>query len=197
MSLPLQADAGLLDRLRKRDPDVLAATVREHSRPLYRAARGMGLREEEAEDLVQEVFATFLESLDRFEGRSQLRTWLFGIMHNKLRERRREAYREEQNDPIEEVFESRFDARGRWIRPPEDILQVLESKELGRAIQQCMDGLPAAQREVFVLREMQELETPEICSALDLTVTNVNVLMHRARNRLRECIESKGWSRRK
>lgn len=61
----------LLLRLRRRDPEMLASLVGEHGRPLYRAARGMGFREDEAEDMVQDVFVTFLSSLDRFEGRSQ------------------------------------------------------------------------------------------------------------------------------
>ncbi len=190
-----QLDAGLIARLRARDPDALESAVRDHARPLYRAARGMGFQESEAEDLVQDVFITFLETLDRFEGRSQVRTWLFGILHRKALERRREQYREQRHDPIDEVFESRFDSRGNWVRPPDDSHRTLESGEIGVALAGCLEGLPAAQREVFVLREMEGLATAEICKILDVTVTNMGVLMHRARIRLRECIEAKGWSR--
>jgi RNA polymerase sigma-70 factor (ECF subfamily) len=195
MSATSQFDAGLVARLRARDPEALASAVQDHARALYRAARGMGFPEAEAEDLVQAVFTTFLETLDRFEGRSQVRTWLFGILHRKVLERRREQYRDQQHDPIDEVFESRFDARGNWVRPPEDLHRALESREIGEALAGCLQGLPAAQREVFVLREMEGLETAEICKILGVTVTNMGVLMHRARNRLRECIEAKGWSR--
>lgn len=190
-----QLDRSTIDRLRSRDPETLSEAVREHARPLYRAARGMGFREEEAEDLVQDIFATFLETLDRFEGLSQVRTWLFGILHHKVFERRRERYREERNDPIDEVFESRFDTRGNWVRPPDDLHGLMESQQIGEAIAGCLEGLPAAQREVFVLREVQGFETPEICKILGLTVTNMGVMMHRARNRLRECIEKRGWSK--
>ncbi len=190
-----QLDRSTIDRLRSRDPETLSEAVREHARPLYRAARGMGFREEEAEDLVQDIFATFLETLDRFEGLSQVRTWLFGILHHKVFERRRERYREERNDPIDEVFESRFDTRGNWVRPPDDLHRLMESQQIGEAIAGCLEGLPAAQREVFVLREVQGFETPEICKILGLTVTNMGVMMHRARNRLRECIEKRGWSK--
>ncbi|MBK7928336.1 MAG: hypothetical protein IPJ98_12835 [Bryobacterales bacterium] len=71
----------------------------------------MGFTEDEAEDLIQDVFLTFLSSLHRFEGRSQTSTWLFGILHHKTMERRRKRVRDEQHDPIDAVFESRFDSR--------------------------------------------------------------------------------------
>ncbi len=195
MASSAQIDRDDLERLRCRDPEALATVVLEHARPLFRAAAGMGFRQQEAEDLVQDVFISFLETLDRFEGRSQVRTWLFGILHNKIRERRRELITDERNDPIDAVFESRFDPNGNWVRPPADLERLLESKQAGLAIQSCMEGLPANQREVFVLREIQGLETQEICKILGVSVTNMGVLMHRARARLRECLESRGWSK--
>lgn len=179
--------------LKERDPDALKRIVQENSRPLYRAARAMSFSHEESEDLVQDVLTTFLETLDRFEGRSRLRTWLFGILHNKVHERRRQHYRDLQNDPIDEVFESRFDARGEWIRPPKGPDQAVTLKEIAAALDRCLEGLPAAQKEVFVLREMEGFETPEICKILGVTATNMSVLMHRARIRLRECMEKRGW----
>ena len=183
-----------LDRLRRHDPEALAEAVREHARPLLRAAKGMGFLAPEAEDLVQDVFTTFLERLDRFEGRSQLRTWLFGILHHKVMERRRASLVDDRMDSIDETFESRFDKSGKWVRPPADIERLMLSKEIGEVIQECMKGLPANQREAFVLREVEELETAEICKILEVTVTNIGVLMHRARIRLRECLEGKGWN---
>jgi len=181
----------LLSGLRRRDPELLAKIVKEHARPLFRASRGMGFGRDEAEDLVQEVFLTFLETLDRFEGRSATRTWLFGILHHKARERRRAQYRESQKDPIDEVIESRFDSKGNWVRPPVDLQRLIESRELREAIKDCMGGLPAPQREVFVMRDMQDLETEEVCKILGVTRTNMFVLVSRARGRLRECLEKK------
>lgn len=186
--------SAFLDRLRRHDPEALAEAVREHARPLLRAAKGMGFPAPEAEDLVQDVFTTFLERLDRFEGRSQLRTWLFGILHHKVMERRRASLVDDRMDSIDETFESRFDQRGNWVRPPADIERLMLSKEIGEVIQECMKGLPASQREAFVLREVEGLETAEICKVLEVTVTNIGVLMHRARIRLRECLEGKGWN---
>jgi len=195
MTPAVPISAAFLERLRRRDPDALAEAVRDHARPLMRAARGLGFAEQEAEDLVQDVFKTFLERLDSFEGRSQLRTWLFGILHRKALERRRASIVDERMDPIDEVFESRFDAKGNWTRPPADLERLMLSKEIGELIRGCMDGLPTNQREAFVLREVEDLDTGEICKILDVSVTNFGVLMHRARARLRECLEAKGWSK--
>jgi RNA polymerase sigma-70 factor (ECF subfamily) len=189
------ADDDLVSRLRRRDPAAINSIVAEHARPLYRAARGMGFGREDAEDLAQESLAAFLDSLDRFEGRSSLRTWLFGILHNKVMERRRERRRLEAQDPIDEAFESRFDVDGNWARPPVDLHRLLESREIGEAIGGCMEILPGAQREAFVLREVEGLETAEICKILGVSVTNMGVILHRARNRLRECLESRGWGK--
>jgi RNA polymerase sigma-70 factor (ECF subfamily) len=190
---PISPD--FLMRLRQREPEALAQAVRDHARTLFRAARGLGFAEPEAEDLVQEVFATFLERLDGFEGRSHLRTWLFGILHRKALERRRASAVDERTDPIDEVFESRFDEKGDWSRPPADLERLFLSKELGELIRGCMEGLTVNQREAFVLREVEGFETGEICKILDVSVTNFGVLIHRARARLRECLEAKGWTR--
>ena len=184
-----------LERLRQRDAATLAEVVNEHARPLLRAARALGIAEQGAEDMVQDVFTTFLERLDAFEGRSQLRTWLIGILHRKAMERRRIAIREDRMDPIDEVFESRFDANGSWTRPPADLERLLLSKEIGELIRGCMEGLPMNQREAFFLHEVEELGTSEICKILDVSVTNLGVLMFRARARLRDCLESKGLTK--
>ena len=193
MTPAVPISAAFLERLRRRDPDALAEAVHDHARPLVRAAKALGFAEQDAEDLVQDVFTTFLVRLDSFEARSQLRTWLFGILHRKAMERRRASIRDDRMDPIDEVFESRFDADGNWTRPPADLERLLLSKEIGEQIRGCMDGLPLNQREVFVLREVEGLDTGEICKILEVSVTNFGVLMHRARARLRECLEGKGW----
>lgn len=110
-------------------------------------------------------------------------------------ERRRKRGQARQHDPIDEVFESKFDSNGKWSAPPQDLLRLMESKRLGEAIAHCLDGLPLTQRSVFVLREMEGVETEEVCKILEVTITNMGVLMHRARNRLRECLEGRGWGR--
>jgi RNA polymerase sigma-70 factor, ECF subfamily len=182
-----------LARLHQRDAAALRAVVEDLARPLYRAARGMGFSQTDAEDLVQDVFATFMDTLDRFEGRSRVSTWVFGILHFKVQERRREFAREDAWEPIDDAFESQFDGTSGWTTPPVDLERQIASNEIGEAIGGCVDKLPAALREVFVLREMQGLDTAEVCKILGRTVTHVGVQLHRARSRLRLCLESKGW----
>ena len=194
MSQPPSAiDPDLLARLQRRDPDALRQVAEDLARPLYRAARGLGFSQSDAEDLVQDVFATFMTSLDRFEGRSRVSTWVFGILHRKVQERRRAQGREATHDPIDDVFESQFDARGSWITTPVDVERHVASNQLGAAIRGCVDRLPDGLREVFVLRQMQDLDTAEICKILGRTVTHIGVQLHRARARLRSCLESEGW----
>jgi RNA polymerase sigma-70 factor, ECF subfamily len=188
-----QIDQAGLALLRRRDATALRAVVEDLARPLYRAARGMGFGWADAEDLVQDVFATFMSTLDRFEGRSRISTWVFGILHHKAQERRREFVRDDARDPIDEVFESQFDGAGGWTAPPVDLERQLASSEIAEAISGCVERLPAALREVFVLREMQGLDTGEVCKILGRTGTHVGVQLHRARTRLRQCLESKGW----
>ncbi len=144
---------------------------------------------------MQDVFVTFLERLDSFEGRSQLRTWLFGVLHRKTLERRRASMMDNRSDPIDSVMESRFDTRGKWVQPPADLERLMLSSEIGELIRGCMDGLPVNQREAFVLREVEGFDTVEICKILTVSVTNFGVLMYRARAKLRECLESKGWTK--
>jgi len=186
--------ARVLERLRRRDPDALREIVHEHARPLYRAARGMGFAVEEAEDLAQDVLVTFIESLDRFEGRAQIGTWLFGILHHKAQERRRSRARDELHDPIDTVFEAQFDRRGNWIRPPVSPDRAIDAQKTMEAIRECLEGLPPLQREVFQLRQVEDLSAADVGNVLAQTVTHIGVLLHRARMRLRACLEGKGWT---
>lgn len=183
----------MIDALRRRDEVVLRQVVQDNTRRLYRAARGMGHSNEEADDLVQEVFLTFMSSLDRFEGRSAVNTWLYGILLRKVQERRREAIRERAHDPIDGAWEGNFKADGTWLRKPMDAESALTGSQMGAAIRDCMDGLPAPARDVFVLRQIEELSAQDVRNILDLTITHIGVLLHRARLRMRACLDGKGW----
>ncbi len=81
------------------------------------------------------------------------------------------------------------------VQPPADLERILLSKEIGHLIRGCMEHLPFNQRQAFLMREVEDLDTNEICKILDVSVTHFGVLLFRARARLRECLESKGLGR--
>ena len=124
-----------------------------------------------------------------------MRTWLFGILYNKIAEARRSRDRDRQMDDIDEAFERRFDATGKWSTPPLPVDIDLESKDVRREIFACLDAAPLRQSLTFVLREVEELSTDEICKILGVTTTNLGVMLYRIRNRVRGCLEAKGVRR--
>jgi RNA polymerase sigma-70 factor (ECF subfamily) len=156
------------------------------------AGLGAGLDPPRAEDLAQETFKTFLETSSRFEGRSHVRTWIFGIFYHKLAESRRGLRREAEVDDIDEIFESRFRKDGSWARPPCAPLREVLDAELGEEIADCLAQAPEKQRLAFQLREGESLSTEAICKIREVSVTNLGVMLHRLRNRMRECLEAKG-----
>lgn len=184
------------ERVRARDAEALRGVVRAYLEQLLKAARGAGLDAVEAEEVVQETFRTFVETADRFEGRSRVRTWLFGILFRKLSEARRALGRRRRFEALdavtEEVFDARFGADGRWSRPPETPAEEFERGELRREIGRCLEASPLPQRMAFVLREIHGLETEEICEILGIEKNNLGVMLYRLRNRTRDCLEAKG-----
>lgn len=181
----------LPELLRKKDHKTISDLVHLHTKVLLRGALAMGFDKNVGQELVQQTWATFFQIVDKFEGKSHVRTYLFGILYNKALEHRRIEKRFDRRDVIEDVLDKRFDERGHWIRPPANPEEMLLKSENLRIIQECLEALPLQQRTAFVLREVEEKETREICNILELTVTNLGVVMYRARNRLRECIEKK------
>ena len=184
-------DPGLAARIRERDREALAAVVDAYLDQVVRAARGAGLNRHQAEEVAQSTFATFIETAPRFEGRSHVRTWIFGIFYRKLQEARRGFAKDRRMDDIDEVFESRFDEAKSWSRPPRGPEDELFAKEARHEIGDCLEAVPDRQRMAFVLREIEGLSTQEICKILEVSATNMGVMLFRARNRLRECLEDK------
>jgi len=129
------ADPGFIARLQRRDEDALEAVIHAYLPQIYRAARGAGLDAQNAEDASQATFTTFLEKIDSFEGRSHVRTWLFGILYHKIAETRRAVHREETAEDIDEVMEQRFDERGMWSQPPREADREFFDAEIRRHIE--------------------------------------------------------------
>jgi len=185
----------LIDGIRTGDPRAQRKVVEAYLPQILRASRAAGLDGVTAEDVAQSTFLTFFEKAATFEGRSRVRTWLFVILYRKIQEARRKGWRETPTDEIEAIVDRRFDDRGNWANPPQDIHKVLEGVEVREAIDGCLAGVPVQQRMAFVLREVEGLVSEEICKILDVTRTNLGVLIFRARNRLRECLEARGMTR--
>ena len=185
-------DPGFAARVRERDTQALEEVVRRYLPQILRAAGGAGLAPQIAEDVAQDTFVTFIETAPRFAGRSHVRTWLFGILYKKIAEARRNLQRDNDMDDIDEAFEQRFDDVGSWTRPPLPVDAKVYDAEVRQGIDSCLDRVPTNQRMAFVLREIEGMNTQEICKILEVTRTNLGVLLYRVRNRLRECLEAKG-----
>jgi RNA polymerase sigma-70 factor (ECF subfamily) len=153
-----------------------------------------------AEEVVQEAWLTVLRSLDRFEGRSSLRTWVLGIVVNLARSRARAERRSiallDSGGPA--VDSLRFLAADHprwphhwatepltWGTPEQELL----AQETRKVILAAIDGLPAAQREVLVLRDLEGIAGADVCNIVGLSDTHQRVLLHRARSRVRNALE--------
>jgi RNA polymerase sigma-70 factor (ECF subfamily) len=184
--------ASRIAAIQRRDPAALETVARENLLPLVRAARAGGFPSDDAQDAVQETLLVFVQKANLFDGRASVRTWLFGILFNKIAERRRAVVREGAVDDIEAVVNARFDADGRWLRPPKPADAALTRREIARHLEHCLELVPDRSRSAFLLREVEQLETAEICNILDVSANNLGVMLYRVRNRLRECLEGKG-----
>jgi RNA polymerase sigma-70 factor (ECF subfamily) len=203
---PPAAEAGLLDALRAGDEAAFAELVRRHHVGLRRFARGFVASDAVAEEVVQEAWLAVVSGLDRFEGRSSLKTWLFRIVMNIARTR---GVRERRSLPFSaltapgeddppsvppERFQGRGDAwPGHWAAPPrpwEDPERRLASIELRERLRAALGSLPAAQQTVVTLRDVEGLGAEEVCDLLGLSEGNQRVLLHRGRARLRAALAS-------
>lgn len=171
----------------------------QHGDALYRYAMLRVREPAAAEDLVQDTLLAALRAKDRFAGQAAERTWLIAILKNKIidhfRRRAREVPLPEGDDP-DEAIEAMFNAadENHWTKMPSTWANpqaALEQAEFWRIFQDCLAGLPARQARVFALAELEGLATDELCKVLEAGSSNVWVMLHRARLRLRECLEQR------
>jgi len=153
-----------------------------------------------AEDAVSETLLAALEKPQNFSGRSQLKTWLVGILKHKLVDQLRRNCRDVSatREDHEEVDEDLFDATGHWRDAPKDWgdpEHALRQIDFMRVLEACVEHLPGQQGRLFMMREWLELDTDEICKALNISSTNLWVMLHRARLRLRECLDLNWFGR--
>lgn len=205
MAQAAAGEAQLLDALRAGDEDAFRELVREYQPSLVRVARIYVPTQAAAEEVAQETWLGVLNGLPRFEGRSSLRTWIFRILANIAKTR---AVRDGRTLPFSSlqdparVPEAAVDADrfldpehprwpGHWaVRPepwPEDALLAAEARE---RVLEAIEALPATQRAVISLRDIEGWSSEEVRNALDLSETNQRVLLHRARSKVRAALES-------
>jgi len=188
-------DMDLLQRLRAGDEQAFVVLVRRYHDSMIRLASSFVPSQAVAEEVVQDTWMGVLRGIGGFEGRSSFRTWLFRILVNRARtagarERRSVAI----GDAGPAVDQSRFDAAGAWVAPPEqwieDIDDRLRAGKMAHRIRSAIEELPSRQREVVTLRDVDGLSSDEVCHVLEITDGNQRVLLHRGRSRVRQVLET-------
>jgi RNA polymerase sigma-70 factor (ECF subfamily) len=200
-------DRTALAALKARSEQAFARLVRMHHTSMLRVAQIYVSSRAVAEEVVQETWIAVLAGIDRFEGRSSIKTWIFRILGNIAKTR---AIREGRTLPFSALDPGRVPEAavdpdrfrdsehprwpGHWASPPQSWETIPEERLLGREtreqIEAALERLPAAQRAVVSLRDIEGWSSEEVCNALELSETNQRVLLHRGRSKLRSALES-------
>jgi RNA polymerase sigma-70 factor (ECF subfamily) len=190
-----ETDVELLARLRSGEEEAFVELVERYQQPMLRLARSMVSTQAVAEEAVQDAWIGVIRGIERFEGRSSFKTWLFRILVNRVRSA---GSREQPHTPIQSlhtVDPSRFDPQGQWADPldrwTEEIDDRLDAATWLPVLKSGLDDLPPRQREVVVLRDVEGLTGSEVCAVLGISVGNQRILLHRGRTRLRGILEGK------
>jgi len=191
-SVQKEADEdALVALLRGGSADALALLYSRHYREMVNLARRFVHHPAAAEEIVQDTWTAIIEGIGKFEGKSSFKTWAFRILANKAKSRYR---RESRYSAIKRLLglrtsgdtPSRFDSSGSWAKPMERWLetpeQMLLSKEFQREMDEFLASLPARQRQVFVLRDVEGWSSEKVCESLGISAGNQRVLLHRARS---------------
>ena len=172
--------------------------IQQHRSYLLRYAVLQLRNPEQAEDVVQETLLAALEGRARFAGGSSLKTWLTGILKHKILDAIRRKSRTQPlapaGDDDHDAVDALFKQDGHWQEMPAtwgDPEQALENRKFWEIFELCSRLLPERTARVYMLREVMEMTTEEICQEFGITPTNLWVILHRARLVLRECLEIK------
>jgi RNA polymerase sigma-70 factor (ECF subfamily) len=180
------------------NPDIW---VDQYGDILFRFALQRVRNKDIAEELVQETLLAAMRAKDRFKGKSSEKTWLFGILKHKIIDHYRRQRQERSDMNVEDLAETTdafFNENGKWrIQPTNWGInpgKALEQKEFMDAFYKCLSRMPQRLAEAFVHREVDGLNTEEICKVMHITASNCWVMLYRARMLLRRCIET-SWTR--
>jgi RNA polymerase sigma-70 factor (ECF subfamily) len=197
---PPIAEDELVERLRAGESAAFEILVDSYFNSMLHVARGYVASREAAEDVVQETFLGVIRGLSAFEGRSSLKTWMFRILVNRATTRGEREGRvrpfSSLGDDGPTVDPERFERSGRWAgfwTSPPTHREIPEANvlagEIGERLTGAIADLPASQRAVIELRDVQGLSSVEVCELLDISEANQRVLLHRARARVRQLLE--------
>jgi len=186
-------DAALVDRLRVGDDAAFAELVRRYQPGLLRFAESLVVSRAVAEEVVQDTWLGVVRGVERFEGRSSFKTWVFRILVNRARSAEGKEQRAGRPDRSVDVSEQ-FDASGAWASPPvpwsERAEDRIVAERLAARVRTLLPELPDSQRQVVLLRDVEGLAADEVAGLLGITDGNQRVLLHRARARVRQLLEA-------
>jgi len=196
----------LIESLRAGEETAFATLIEQYQGRLLRFAQSFVPSQAVAEEVVQETWIAVLEGIHRFEGRSSLKTWIFRILQNlaKTKGKREQRYmsfsdvgsstdQEEDSAMESKAFHTSGHLTGHWTMPPttwdeNTPERLLVSKQSLAQIEKTIQSLPSNQQQVIVLRDIEGVDSEEICQILNITSTNQRVLLHRARSKVRQAL---------
>lgn len=194
-------ELAIVERLRAGDEAAFTELVRRHHTAMVHFAQSFVPSRAIAEEVAQDAWLGVIKGIDRFEGRSSVKTWIFRIVANIARtrgerERRTVSVADEIAEAIPSVPPGRFagpPGRGAWAAPPAPWSDLPDERLMAKStfdrVADIAAGLSENQRRVFVLRDIEGMTPAEVCALLDLTEVNQRVLLHRARSRVRAGLE--------
>lgn len=182
-------DSEFLDRLRRRDTDLLESLFHEVNPYLTRICLANGFVPEEVNELVHQTWERFFSNLESFENRSAIRTFLCGILFNQIREQRRRSKRHVPEEDMQKVMDDAFTPGGWWKVEPANPHEIFERRQSARFVRECLEGLSEQQMAAFVMKEVEEEDALDISQVLGVTVSHLRVLLFRAKEKLRRCLE--------
>ena len=179
----------LFEQLIQQETSAVRSFVEKGYTQLKKSLHFSEISADEYDDLIQDTFAVFFNSLPKFKKQSQLSTFLWGIFYNKLREARRK-YRKTPT-PVAEVYDDQFDNSGHWMAGVhiEDPESWENYSQLNDIIEACLEKLPFLHKQVVLLQASSEMNKEEICHSLEINNTNYRQCLSRGRKSLRTCVD--------
>ncbi|AOY89302.1 RNA polymerase subunit sigma-70 [Marinobacter salinus] len=193
---PLGEEA-LIQSMKAGDDHSYQEAVRTFTPGMLAVAR-FYLDHSSAEEIVQDCWVTVIDAIHKFEGRSGLKTWLHRIVANRCKNRLRSSNREVPTDfseSLEPELAGRFNAKGRWDLPPkmqfhDSADKLMENGALSDCLDKHLSALPETQRSALMLYEAHQHKSDDVCNILDVSASNLRVLLHRARQKIFLMVET-------